>query len=220
MVVLSAIASSPEEIGCTWDSSCRNSFHGTSVLQRERKKNTKRLKNSRSLEGIARWRFNPGNFFNRREKKRITLITSIWHSRRWSNFPSDEKRKEKKKNFHLLFLLRLFRSLTQRKTTLSHTHPHHRNGWRRRGSSAALSSAITINSRKDSSSARFEPGRRGRAKPYTKYLLKYVLKGKVAGCECERKRGKFFFASFSIFSKIITHFNGKCLMADGQKQLP
>lgn len=32
MVVFNAIASKPDEIGWTFDSSCRNIFHGTSVL--------------------------------------------------------------------------------------------------------------------------------------------------------------------------------------------
>lgn len=41
MVVLSAIASSPEDIEWTDDNSARNNFHGTSVLLMKEKKKCK-----------------------------------------------------------------------------------------------------------------------------------------------------------------------------------
>lgn len=48
IVVFSAIASKPDEIGCTFDNSCRNIFHGTSVLYAEKKE-----KNGRETKNIA-----------------------------------------------------------------------------------------------------------------------------------------------------------------------
>lgn len=40
MVVLSAIASSPDEMGCTLDSSCLKIFHGTRVLKGQQQRRT------------------------------------------------------------------------------------------------------------------------------------------------------------------------------------
>lgn len=45
MVVFNAIASKPDEIGCTLDNSWRKIFHGTNVLRQQKKvQNEKHIK--------------------------------------------------------------------------------------------------------------------------------------------------------------------------------